>query len=195
MASPNSSSNEFWPDAQDDLAWDEECRCLAQRLREEAARLADAAPPQHAYRQLIGELRKRRAPYRRMWQIAAAGIVASAAAVTLVVLARSDSHRAVVPGPQNTAAIVQAPQPQSENLPVEATRSAQQDSWPFLSEQGFEHTVQGEPILSDAQRIEMLEKALARYRAALEAQQQRIRELERELETLRARVQSAAKDP
>jgi chromosome segregation ATPase len=55
--------------------------------------------------------------------------------------------------------------------------------------------VQGEPILSDAQRIEMLETALARYRAALEAQQQRIRELERELETLRARVQSAAKDP
>ncbi|GIW96200.1 MAG: hypothetical protein KatS3mg110_4241 [Pirellulaceae bacterium] len=178
-------------DAAGQICLDAESQALAARLAHEAIQLADQALAEPARKRLLHRIASERG--QRSFLRHVASVALCAVAVMAGIWAWSGTwHRqqpAAGPSPapihdgaRNSTAASQAGE---VNLAV-GPAAATEEPWPFLDAR--EDATAPPGMANEADRIRLLEMALERYRAAIEAQQQRIRELEAEREMLRARL-------
>ncbi len=183
-------------DVDGQLVLDEASRDVAARLAHEAVHLADAALPHAAQQRLLQRLarRQRRDRLVRVGVLCFFGLAIGVAGVWL------GQRNWSAPGGGSISGIAAERQSNSvvsSNTTAGGDFSRSQDAdskpWPYLSVQ--DAPAETFHAASDAEKIELLEMALERYRAAVQAQQERIRELEAELNALRARFATSHHPP
>jgi multidrug resistance efflux pump len=173
------------------IVLDAESQALAARLAHEAIQLSDQALAEPARSRLLHRLAMEQRRRKRSRRLATVGLGAIAVALGIWSWSSGWYNKRPQAGTQrardNDTAETANVTPQSSHGGLAAGSSTTtEEPWPFLAAQ--EEASPGTGGQSDAERIRLLEMAVERYRAAVEAQQQRIRELEAELEVLRARL-------